>query len=72
MRQIVMQGSVGRFKHNVSLITLVQRLSTRSLARAKSEVERWLAGEAVVIFFEDEASEAEFRREAESYGVILH
>jgi hypothetical protein len=71
MHQVVMRGSIGRFKHNVSLIRLVQRLSTKSLVRAKDEVERWLAGEAVVVVFEDEASELEFRREAESYGVCF-
>jgi hypothetical protein len=71
MHQVVMKGAVGRFRHNVSLIKLVQRLSTRSLALAKSEVERWLDGEAVTVVCDDEASEIEFCRQAKSFGVIL-
>ena len=55
----------------VSLIAAVQRYSGLPLGRAKSEVERFLAGEAVSLQFPSERSKHEFRAAAEALGVTL-
>ena len=55
----------------VSLIEAINRYSTGSLIRAKSEVERLLAGEAVVLEFSSESAKEEFSEKAEVFGAIF-
>ncbi|GLR11373.1 hypothetical protein GCM10007907_01630 [Chitinimonas prasina] len=55
----------------VSLIKAVKQYSTGSLVKAKGEIERLLAGEAVVLSFASEALRNEFQAKAESYGVVF-
>jgi hypothetical protein len=55
----------------VSLIEAVKQHSTGSLIRAKAEVERLLAGDAVILEFSSESAKDEFRKKAESLGVIF-
>jgi hypothetical protein len=54
----------------VSLIEAVRQYSTGSLIRAKSAVERLLAGESVTLEFDSEATKDEFRKKAEALGAI--
>lgn len=56
----------------VSLIEVVKQYSTGSLIRAKVEVERLLAGEAVTLEFSSESAKDEFRRKAEDLGVTFN
>ncbi|NKI95494.1 hypothetical protein [Rhizobacter sp. SG703] len=53
------------------LIEAVEQYSTDSLIRAKAEVERLLAGEAVTLEFSSELAKDEFRRKAEGCGAIF-
>jgi hypothetical protein len=55
----------------VSLIEAVKQYSTGSLVLAKSEVERLLDGEAVVLEFPSDSDKDEFRKKAEAFGVIF-
>ena len=55
----------------ISLTEAVKQYSTRSLIRAKAEVERLLAGEAVTLEFASESDKNEFRRRAEALGAIF-
>jgi hypothetical protein len=55
----------------VSLIDAVKQYSTGSLVLAKAEVERFLAGEVVILKFNSELEKARFRKEAEKLGVIF-
>jgi hypothetical protein len=55
----------------VSLIEAVKEYSTGSLVRAKAEVERLLAGEAVTLRFSSESVKEEFRKKAERCGAIF-
>ena len=55
----------------VSLIEAVKQYSTGSLIRAKFEVERLLAGEAVILQFTSESLKDEFRQKAEGLGAIF-
>ena len=55
----------------VSLVEAVKQYSTGSLIRAKAEVERLLAGEAVTLQFASESASDEFRRKAEAFGAIF-
>ena len=56
----------------VSLIEAVNQYSTRSLIRAKSKVERLLAGESVVLEFSSESAKDEFREKAEIFGAVFN
>ena len=55
----------------VSLIGAVKEYSTGSLGQAKADVERLLAGEAVTLSFRSEVAKNEFKKKAESLGVIF-
>jgi len=56
----------------ISLIDAVKQYSTGSLIRAKVEVDRLLAGEAVILEFESESAKNEFQRKAETLGVAFN
>jgi len=55
----------------ISLTEAVRQYSTRSLVRAKAEVERLLAGEAVTLEFDSESDRNEFQKKAEAFGAIF-
>ena len=55
----------------VSLIEAVKHYSNGSLIRAKAEVERLLAGEALTLEFSSESAKDEFRKKAEAFGAIF-
>jgi hypothetical protein len=55
----------------VALIQAVKQYSTGSLIRAKTEVERLLAGEAVTLEFSSESASDEFKKKAEAYGATF-
>jgi hypothetical protein len=55
----------------ISLIQAVKEFSTNSsLADAKSDVERLIAGQTVKLKFENESKKEEFRMKAEGLGAI--
>jgi ribosomal protein L7/L12 len=55
--------------NTVALIKAVRTFASRSLSEAKTDVERFLDGEVVVLEFSTDQSREAFRKEAEKLGV---
>ena len=55
----------------VSLIEAIRQYSTGSLIRAKTEVERLLAGEVITLEFSSDELKHEFMRKAEACGAVF-
>jgi hypothetical protein len=55
----------------VSLIKAVQKYACRSLSEAKTDVERFLGGETIVLEFLTEQSREAFRNKADELGVSV-